>query len=130
MNDFENELDTTAFDDEALAGIDNLIKFLNTLPRAGVSVLNQQRVEQISFAHAMMKRVLRETNCDAKISCAPHEFEPAVGVITIEGASIDVLNFEEFARAAEFASSTEIYPLAANKVRMSFTFHGLLAPIK
>ena len=31
---------------------------------------------------------------------------------------------------AEFASNTEIYPLAENKVRMTFTFHGLTAPIE
>lgn len=129
MQDFENSFDTEGFNDEDFAEIDKLIEFLNSLPRTEVSILNQQRVQQMRFACAMIKRVLRETNSDSKIECKQHEFDPNVGVVRVEGISLDIVDIEGFSRASEFANNTEIYPLKADKVRMTFTFHGLLTPL-
>lgn len=129
MQDFENDFDAEGFEDEDFAEIDNLIELLNSLPRTEVSVLNQWRVQQMRFACAMIKRVLRETSSGAGIECKQHEFDPNVGVVRVEGVSLNIADIEGFSRAAEFADNTEIYPLEANKVRMTFTFHGLLTPL-
>mgnify|MGYP000216046892 CR=1 FL=1 len=50
--------------------------------------------------------------------------ERAAKVISIED------NPEWFARAAEFASNTEVYPLTKNRIRLTFTFHGITTPIE
>ena len=41
----------------------------------------------------------------------------------------DFSNSEWFARSAEFADNTEIYPLENGKVRMTMTFHRLAIPV-
>ena len=33
-------------------------------------------------------------------------------------------------RVAEFANNMEVYPLVKNRVRLTFTFHGLTKPIE
>ena len=118
------------FEDEDFAEIDSLIEYLETLSRPEVLLLNPSRVEQLRFSTAMIKRVLRETGSNAQIECKPHEFEPSVGVVRVEGVALEIKDLDGFARAAEFASNTEVYPLANNKVRMTLTFHGLLNPIE
>ena len=129
MKDFEEDLQFEEFNDEDFVEIDALIEYLNTLPRHEVFMLNNLRVLQMRFACATIKKVLRETRSAAKIECKQHEFDPNVGVVRVEGASLNVVDIEGFVRASEFASNTEIYPLSTNKVRMTFTFHGMLMPI-
>ena len=46
-----------------------------------------------------------------------------------ETERLDFDNPEWFARAAEFASNTEVYPLAKNRIRLTFTFHGITTPL-
>ena len=53
-----------------------------------------------------------------------------MGSISVEGPMLEFDCPEWFSRVAEFASNTEVYPLAKNKVRMTFTFHGLTKPIE
>ena len=127
--EYEKDYAEENFSDEDFAEIDALIKRLQAASKPEVAVLNPNRVEQVRFAAAMIKKVLRETGSDATIECKQHEFEYGVGVLRVEGMSIDIADIEGFSRAAEFASNTEIYPLEANKVRMAFTFHGMLMPL-
>jgi hypothetical protein len=134
VSDLNIEFDNSLFDDEEFcdedfAEIDTLIEYLSTLPRPAVSILNQQRVQQMRFSCAMIKRILRETESGASVDCKQHELDINVGVVRVEGVDLAVTDMEGFARAAEFASNTEIYPLKANKVRMTFTFHNLTSPV-
>lgn len=129
MEVFENKFDFGEFEENDLSAIDALIAYLNELPRSEVNVLNPQRVEQMRFSAAMMKKVLRETDSDASFECKQHEGFSSVGVVRIEGAALNIIDIEGFSRAAEFASNTEIYPLKNGKVRMTFTFHGLTMPV-
>lgn len=129
MEDFEKCFESEGFNDADFAEIDALIAYLKTLPRNEVSILNYPRVQQMRFSCAMIKKVLRETSSEAKVECKRHEFDANVGVVRVEGVSLDIVDIEGFSRASEFASNTEIYPLKENKVRMTFTFHGLLTPI-
>jgi len=128
--DFDEMIfDDAEFFDEDFAEIDALIEQLETLQRPEASILNMQRVQQMRFSCAAIKRALRETNSDASIDCRQHEFESSLGVVDIESVDIMIRDTEWFARAAEFANNTEIYPLKENKVRLTFGFHGLTMPI-
>ena len=127
-------LDETIFDDEDFrnedfAEIDAFIEHLRTLQRPSISVLNRPRKLQMRFSCAMIKRLLRETGSRASIECKHHEFKHSVGVVRVEGVELAVTNMEGFARAAEFASNIEVYPLEANKVRMALTFRNLTIPV-
>lgn len=130
LEEFKKDFESEGFEKEDFAEVDALIEYLNNLPRNEVSILNYPRVQQLRFSCAMIKKVLRDTKCNAKVECKQHEFTPSVGVVRVEGMSLDIVDIEGFSRAAEFATNTEIYPLEANKVRLTFTFHGLLTPIK
>lgn len=123
------EFDEEQFEDEDFAEVDALIEYLQSLPRHEVSILNPDRVQQLRFSGAMMKKILRQTGSKAKIECRQHEFEPNVGVVRIEGVALDIADMDGFNKAAQFADNTEIYPLRENKVRMTFTFHNLLTPL-
>lgn len=126
---FEEDFKAEEFDEADFEEIDAFIEYLRELPTPKAKILNAPRVQQVRFASAMIKKVLRQTGCKAKVECKQHEFSANVGVVRVEGISLDIVDIEGFSRAAEFASSTEVYPLAANKVRMTFTFHDLLTPI-
>lgn len=93
-----------------------------------VTLLNGLRLKQLQFTYAALVYLMR--NCNVKVSYKLYSPFKTMGSVSAEGESLKFDNPEWFARMAEFASNTEIYPLAENKVRMTFTFHGLTAPIE
>lgn len=115
--------DTT---NESLAEFDAFIERLAALREDSVSILNYPKVQAMQFACEAIKKVLRESGCDATITCKQSELAPDVGVVSVEGKEIDMRDMEWFCRAAEFADNTDVYPLKGNKVRMTFGFNGLL----
>lgn len=92
-------------------------------------LLDQTRVELMRFSCAAISKTLREANCNAKVVCKQSELSPGMGYVDVEAKDIDITNMEWFARAAEFADNTEVYPLANGGVRMTFTFNRLLIKI-
>lgn len=92
------------------------------------TVLSALRLKQLQFAHAALQYITKDE--DVQISYKLYEPFKTMGSITIEGKVLEFDKPEWFARVAEFATNTEIYPLAKNMVRMTFTFHGLTAPIE
>lgn len=116
----ENELDQF---------IDSLGKFLNEAKAAstGVYLRNEMRIQQLLFCYAVMKKYT--SGIDVTVDCKAHEPVKSIGSVTVEGNEIDLGDMEWFCRAAEFADSTEIYPLANGKSRLTFTFHGLIKKI-
>lgn len=92
------------------------------------TVLNGLRLKQIQFAYSVLQYLTRGT--DAKVSYKLNEPFKTMGSISVEGSMLEFDNPEWFSRAAEFASNTEVYPLAKDKVRLTFTFHGLTNPIE
>ena len=120
----DDELDE--LDDEEYAEFDALVEYLSSLPRAEALVLNPKRLMMLRFCFESIKRVLKNSGCKATVICKQSDLEPTMGYVNVESSEISIENMEWFARAAEFASNTEVYPLAANKVRMTFTFNGLL----
>ena len=122
----DDELDE--LDDEEYAEFNALCEYLSTLPQPDALVLDPKRLNMLRFCFESIKRIVKTTGYDVKIDCGVNEFSHSVGYVRVEAPVIAIENLEWFARAAEFADSTEAYPLAANKVRMTFTFHRLYVP--
>ena len=91
------------------------------------TVLDIQKSKQIQSAYSVLKYLTRGS--DAVVSYKLHEPFKTMGSVSVEGKSIEFYQPEWFARVAEFASNTEVYPLAKNRVRLTFTFHGLTKSI-
>ena len=92
------------------------------------TIINPLRLAQIKFAYSVMKYLTRDT--DAEVTYKLNEPFKTMGSVSVEGKVLEFAGSKWFARAAEFASNTEVYPLAKNRVRLTFTFHGLTAPIE
>lgn len=127
-NDFEIEFHS---DEEVWEMIDNVVVTIGEaamVDEAKPSILNPIKIQQMQFAYGVLKYLTKET--DAKLTYLLNEPFKSMGSISIEGKTISFTNSEWFARAAEFASNTEVYPLTNGKVRMTLTFHGLVRPIE
>lgn len=92
------------------------------------TMLDGLKLKQIQFAYSVLQYITRGT--DTKVSYKLNEPFKTMGSISVEGPMLEFDCPEWFSRVAEFASNTEVYPLAKNKVRMTFTFHGLTKPIE
>ena len=90
---------------------------------AGEIPINVQRVDQLKFAYALAQKYASGINIKVRL-CENTPFM-GMGSVQIEGKSITFANTEWFARMAEFANNTEIYPLSNGTVRVTFTFYGL-----
>lgn len=93
-----------------------------------VTMLDVLRFRQIQFAYAALQYITSGT--DAIVSYKLNEPFKTMGSISVEGESLKFDKPEWFARVAEFASNTEVYPLTKNRVRLTFTFHGLTRPVE
>lgn len=93
-----------------------------------VTVLNNLRMKQFQFTYAALLYLVRDK--DVSLSYKLYEPFKTMGSISIEGECVEFNDVIQFTHAAEFASNIEVYPLAKNRVRMTFTFHGLTAPIE
>ena len=91
------------------------------------AILNPIKIQQMQFAYGVLKYLTKDKNVDLKYSL--HQPFKSMGSISVEGKPLEFTHAEWFARAAEFASNTEVYPLANGNVRMTLTFHSLVRPI-
>lgn len=92
------------------------------------TLLNPIKLAQIKFVYSVMKYLTRGT--DAEVSYKLNQPFKSMGSVSVESSVLEFDNPEWFARAAEFATNTEVYPLKKNRVRLTFTFHGLTKPIE
>lgn len=92
------------------------------------TVINTLRLAQIKFTYAVMEYLTRGS--DVRVTYKLYEPFKTMGSVSVEGKVLEFFDSKWFARAAEFASNTEVYPLAKNGVRLTFTFHGLTTPIE
>lgn len=126
-NGFEKTFITS---DEAEQCVDEFLEMISQEiedDEEKTTMLNLQKYKQIQFAYSMLKYLTRGS--DAVVSYKLNEPFKTMGSVSVEGKSIEFYNSEWFARVAEFASNTEVYPLAKNRVRLTFTFHGLTKAI-
>lgn len=122
---------TFSSDDELKNAFDELVDGLRPdieNEDSKVTMLDGLRLKQIQFAHAALQYITRGT--DTVVSYKLNEPFKTMGSISVEGETLEFDNPEWFARVAEFASNTEVYPLTKNGVRMTFTFHGLTKPVE
>lgn len=127
-NEFEIEFNS---DEEVWEMLDNIVVTVGEavmVDESKPAVLNPIKIQQMQFAYGVLKYLTKGTG--AKLTYALNEPFKSMGSISIEGKNLTFTNSEWFARACEFASNTEIYPLANGKVRMTLTFHGLVRPIE
>ena len=87
------------------------------------------RLKQMEFAYAVMKYLVRDLP-GCSLSYKLHEPFKSFGSITVEAKELYFIKREWFARAAEFASNLEVYPLTNGRVRLSMGFLGLAKPIE
>lgn len=130
MDNTEFEIDFQS-DEEVWEMLDNVIVTVGEAiitDEEKPAVLNPIKIQQMQFAYGVIKYLTKNT--DAKLSYALNEPFKSMGSITTEGQNLSFANSEWFARACEFASNTEIYPLTNGHVRMTLTFHGLVRPIE
>lgn len=126
--EFEIEFQT---DEEVWEMLDNVVVTVGEaiiVDENKPAVLNPIKIQQMQFAYGVLKYLTKDT--DAKLTYALNEPFKSMGSISVEGMNLTFTNAEWVARACEFASNTEIYPLANGKVRMTLTFHGLVRPIE
>jgi len=93
-----------------------------------MTILNMLKLKQLQFSYAALQYLVKDSG--AVVTYKLYEPFKTMGSVSVEGESLEFSNPEWFARVAEFASNTEIYPLANGGVRLTFTFHGLTAPIE
>ena len=93
----------------------------------GASIVNPQRLREMQFTYRVVRDLL--AGGDMRVSYRLHEPLKSMGSISVEGKRLAFSQPEWFARAAEFADSTEIYPLVNDEVRITFTFHNLTTSV-
>lgn len=127
-NEFEIEFNS---DEEVWEMLDNVVVTVGEavmVDESKPAVLNPIKIQQMQFAYGVLKYLTKGTG--AKLSYALNEPFKSMGSISVEGKNLTFTNAEWFARAAEFASNTEVYPLTNGNVKMTLTFHGLVRPIE
>lgn len=92
------------------------------------TILDPLKLAQIKFVYSVLKYLTKGT--DAEVTCKLYQPFKSMGSVSAEAKVLEFYDPEWFARAAEFANNTEVYPLAKNRVRLTFTFHGLTKPIE
>lgn len=127
-NNFKIEFLSDTELEKAMDEVVNSIKDGINEDELRTTILNPEKLEQFKFAYAALQYIMKGK--DVQISYKMYEPFKTMGSITVEGAVLEFDKPEWFARVAEFASNTEIYPLTKNAVRMTFTFHGLTTPIE
>lgn len=138
MNSFEkNEELNGATEEELTEMLDEIIKevvggfvedYKGDSEKVKTSMLDPRRLYQMDFTYKVLQFLTKGTN--TKITYEQHEPHVSMGSVTVEGNLLEFDKPEWFARAAEFATNTEIYPLTNGDVRITFTFHKLTTPIK
>lgn len=93
-----------------------------------VTILDGLKLKQLQFTYAVLRYLIRGS--DAELSYKLYEPFKTMGSVSVEGKLLEFDKPEWFARAAEFANNTEVYPLARNRVRLTLTFHGLTTPLE
>lgn len=126
--DFETDFKSDVEIEEMLDAIVGAIAESIEQEESKPALLNPMKLQQMQFAHGVLKYLTRNTG--AKVTYALNQPFKSMGSISVEAKNLSFTNSEWFARTAEFASNTEVYPLANGKVRITFTFHGLATPIK
>ena len=128
LNEFEIEF---CSEDEVWEMLDNTITAIGEAIETDENkpaMLNPIRFQQMQFAYGVIKYLTQNT--DTKLTYTLNEPYMSMGSISVEGRCLEFTNAVWFARAAKFASNTEIYPLENGTIKLTLTFHGITRPIE
>lgn len=117
--DFENE--------EAEEALDAFIEYLSDVikPRDGaVYALNPFRINNVRLCASVLKKYVVGEN--VKIEWEIHKPIDCAAYISLEGKSLMLEDTRWLSRVGSLANNMEIYPLANDGVRMTFTFYGVM----
>ena len=126
--DFDTEFQS---DDEVERLFDEFVESIRDEVEANeseVTILDPLKLKQLQFTYAVLKYLTRDSGVE--LSYKLYEPFKTMGSVSVEGKLLEFDRPEWFARAAEFADNTEVYPLARNRVRLTFTFHGLTTSVE
>lgn len=118
-------------DEEVTEMLDSIVLAIGEIAEeedAKTAVLSEIKLQQIRFTYSVLRYLTKDKA--VKLTYKLHEPFKSMGSVSVEGEDLSFTNAEWFARAAEFASNVDIYPLVNGKVRITFTFHGLTTPIE
>lgn len=128
QNEFEIEFTS---EEEVLEMLDSIVASIGESvmeEEEKPAVLDPLKIQMMQFSYGVLKYLTGGTT--AKLSYMLHEPFQSMGSVSVEGNKLTFSNTEWFARACEFASNTEVYPLTNGNVRITLTFHGLVRPIE
>lgn len=129
MTDSEGlEFDESELEPEAMSQFDAFVECLASLPKNDVMMVNALRVRDMRVAYGLIMQSGMSVP-SVKVVCKQSDLAPDMGYIDLEGVSVEFKDSAVFAHIASLASNTEVYPLAQNKVRLTFTFNQLMVPL-
>lgn len=114
-------------DESADDFIDQLAKLVQE-DESRTSMVNVDRMQQLKLAYEIFKKTMIGENVD--ISYQVNKPFPSMGNISVEADLLAISNPRMFHMIAKLANNVEIYPLTNGRVRMCFTFHGLVKPLE
>ncbi len=120
---------TGAFGEE-FTTIEELLTKLANARKENIRLSDYPRLEMMRFSFQAIQKAIAESGIDVVVTCGYDDEPPPTGYISVEGRRIDIEDTEWFCRAAEFATNTEAYPLAEDRVRMTLTFYHVFAKPK
>lgn len=127
--DFESERDQDDFLPEDEDQMEALIESLaELLPKSDVMMLDPRRVNDLRVAYDLIQTAIK-TDSEVTMVCRQSDVARDMAYIGVEGASVKFMDTVAFANIAGLASATEVYPLAQDKVRLTFAFNELMIPL-
>lgn len=114
-------------DESADDFIDQLAKLVQE-DESRTSMVNVDRMQQLKLAYKIFKKTMIGENVD--ISYQVNKPFPSMGNISVEADLLAISNPKMFHMIAKLANNVEVYPLTNGRVRMCFTFHGLVKPLE
>jgi len=87
-----------------------------------VKPLEETRINQVKVVCNAYRKMLKDANADCV--CVTDFSNPRIGVVTVLGKNIAVLQPGWFASFSKLATNLEIYPRTDGLVQMNLTFYN------
>ena len=108
---------------------EGVMKFMDNLPASKVKVLNPVRYQSMLRSVFMLKDILAETEDLFDINVDIEERFNA-GVVSVELEELTILSPEKFSLLLQQVDNMEVYRLINGRIRLTFTYHGVLKTIE
>ena len=113
---------------EMLGGLEMVEQF-KKLQESEVFLIDHARMQEMQECFKIIKKGIGSSDKKATVVCRYSDLAKDTGAIDIEGLQVLMKDAAWFSAAAGIADFTEVYHLANNKVRIEFTFNGIMHPV-